>query len=37
VCFYPLAYSRENRVLALLRDAEIHITPYSVPTVDSAP
>jgi hypothetical protein len=33
--FYPLAYSRENRVLALLRDAEVHITPYSVTTVES--
>jgi hypothetical protein len=33
--FYPLAYSRENRVLALLRDAEVRITPYSVSTIDS--
>jgi hypothetical protein len=35
IFFYPLAYSRENRVLALLRDAEVHIAPYSVATVDS--
>jgi hypothetical protein len=27
--FYPLAYSRENRVLALLRDADVVITPYA--------
>jgi hypothetical protein len=26
--FYPLAYGRENRVLALLRDAEVTVGPY---------
>jgi hypothetical protein len=29
ILFYPLAYSRENRVLTLLHDAEVVITPYA--------
>ncbi len=33
--FYPLAYGRENRVLALLRDADLQISPYAVPAVES--
>jgi hypothetical protein len=26
--FYPLSYGRENRVLALLRDAEVTVEPH---------
>jgi hypothetical protein len=33
--FYPLAYGRENRVLALLRDADLVVLPYSVAAADS--
>jgi hypothetical protein len=28
--FYPLTYGRENRVLALLRDAAVTIGPHEV-------
>ena len=28
--FYPLAYGRENRVLNLLREAEVTVVPYEV-------
>jgi hypothetical protein len=33
--FYPLAYSRENRVLALLAEAEVVIRPYDETATDS--
>jgi hypothetical protein len=31
--FYPLGYGRENRVLALLRDAEVTIEPFVSPSL----
>jgi len=33
--FYPLGYGRENRVLTLLRDAEVRVGPYRPSTVTS--
>ena len=33
--FYPLAYSRENRVLALLAEAEVVVRPYDETSSDS--
>ena len=33
--FYPLAYGRENRVLALLRDAELVVLPYNLAAAES--
>jgi hypothetical protein len=32
--FYPLSYGRENRVLALLSEAEIELRPYAVSMAD---
>ena len=33
--FYPLSYGRENRVLALLAEAEIGLRPYDVSAAGS--
>jgi hypothetical protein len=33
--FYPLGYGRENRVLGLLREADVTIRPYVAPTLTS--
>jgi len=34
--FYPLGYGRENRVLALLAEAEVVVHPYDVTATDSS-
>jgi len=33
--FYPLSYGRENRVLTLLRDAEVTVGPHHAPALAS--